>query len=76
MQKHVKNDDPFASNWKRTVMLCRCYVFNFFFFMLMHDFFALFVTQANPPDIQPLDDAFVLLRDHSENTTVSFIRKY
>lgn len=42
----------------------------------MHDFFALFVTQANPPDIQPLDDAFVLLRDHSENTTVSFIRKY
>lgn len=31
----------------------------------------LFNIQASPPEIQPLDDAIVFLRDHSENTTVS-----
>lgn len=29
------------------------------------------VKKASPPEIQPLDDAFGLLRDHSENATVS-----
>ena len=31
----------------------------------------LYNIQASPPEIQPLDDAIVFLRDHSENTTVS-----
>lgn len=44
--------------------------------MFMHAFalfvfFFFFNIQASPPEIQPLDDAIVFLRDHSESTTVS-----
>lgn len=33
----------------------------------------LFVCQANVPDLQPITDAIVFLRDHAENATVSVL---
>ncbi len=55
-------------------------IFFLYFYMFMHAnicfcfYFYFRNIQANAPEIRPFDDAIVLLRDHSESTTVSVIR--